>query len=737
MRLTVLLGVATLCLPALVDAQASSVNRNRVWFKPYLTVDSEPVCKQLLQVEQDAFFSTGSVTLYERTELSQLRAGMPLDTLEDPQVEPIDNGIGQLILTLPDRRRVFVYFERTGGCHGRCEGEQVRVSDKPFERQFEPREARPDAPAVVGGWRLFKSPKGDFYTIATVQGRMQAYRVAAPAGLELACEVRVRPAEFESHRDAAVRKAWRAVEALGPIYRSMAHPILLCGTPDESVRVPWNFQTRMEDALSRPWAAVTSEADELDGWSLIGVAERRSYHQYRQQLDRSAAEIGKFYQSKFGWPASDAKQLATNVLRTAFHSGFSFPSEDPWPRDLEVRRAILDARPMSEIRALSAKITSDPPRPGEIYDSVLNVAIEYPEALRYLLDQGLDPNAANEFGKTALMYAAQYNQIESVRILLAAGADPNAKTHIPEYDCSYALQTSDMTPLHYAARYADAALIRLLVAEGAVTFSETWKKNDQLRQTPLDWLKKYTGASTSENTEKNPRIAASEVPALVKLLAVPNYMDRQRFSSQLTTRAQAEYARGEYRRAYQHLKIALTAEPDNAKALADLPLMAEKVGDLDVAIPAVRRAIDSAPSVEMRAAAWFNLGRLCAQRNVLTEEQCDPDWIEPFIQAWRLQPTRGRANTLKDIFNRGAGSCVSAGPNIHQKVWSLPSGQAVGRVQRVYVLHRLADPMEISSEQLRLEDRITLDDVVITVLEGPPGSPPPTINGNPCTMPSN
>lgn len=47
------------------------------------------------------------------------------------------------------------------------------------------------------------------------------------------------------------------------------------------------------------------------------------------------------------------------------------------------------------------------------------------EIVELLLRRGIDVNAANEKGMTALMYAAQNGEAELVRMLLAAGADPN------------------------------------------------------------------------------------------------------------------------------------------------------------------------------------------------------------------------------------------------------------------------------------------------------------------------
>ena len=61
-------------------------------------------------------------------------------------------------------------------------------------------------------------------------------------------------------------------------------------------------------------------------------------------------------------------------------------------------------------------------------DTALMAAVANPDAVSLLLQRGFDPNAANAWGKTPLMVAAEQNQIESMRRLLAAGANVHAET---------------------------------------------------------------------------------------------------------------------------------------------------------------------------------------------------------------------------------------------------------------------------------------------------------------------
>lgn len=126
---------------------------------------------------------------------------------------------------------------------------------------------------------------------------------------------------------------------------------------------------------------------------------------------------------------------------------------------------------------------------------LLPAALMRPDLLQSILDMGIDASApTNYFGKTALMYAAQWDNAEAAHVLIAAGADVNARTDShggggPALDGCGGLERDQRTALMYAAEYASEDLIRLLLEAGADASAQdsqgngfTWylARNDKL-----------------------------------------------------------------------------------------------------------------------------------------------------------------------------------------------------------------------------------------------------------------
>ena len=106
----------------------------------------------------------------------------------------------------------------------------------------------------------------------------------------------------------------------------------------------------------------------------------------------------------------------------------------------------------------------------------LFTAVDRPDVAAALIEAGADVNETNKIGKTALMQAAQYNDLATIKQLIAHGADVNKKMvdseagQNAEYSGGplyFSYHVGGRTALMYAAGFGDAITINYLVSSGA------------------------------------------------------------------------------------------------------------------------------------------------------------------------------------------------------------------------------------------------------------------------------
>lgn len=115
----------------------------------------------------------------------------------------------------------------------------------------------------------------------------------------------------------------------------------------------------------------------------------------------------------------------------------------------------------------------------DTYADVIALAGESGEKTIALLEAGFDPHRDNDFGKTPLFYAIQFNNFEGANALIDVGADvnaayynknnPNSKPEKRGGDHCFQLIGYGRTPLMHAAQHGTIQMIDMLIDRGADT----------------------------------------------------------------------------------------------------------------------------------------------------------------------------------------------------------------------------------------------------------------------------
>ena len=761
----VMLGAGILLPGISFSGDISSVSiktdLGKAWFKPNLILDADPVCNSFLSAAREKFESTD----HQYTNLTGFKKiPQPFQDLDknDMSVQLEDDDPYQFKIEV-DKATRYVRFVNHGGCGGACERYQLLVSDDKISGKLETAST-----PLAEEWNLVKDSNGAFFALGDVDGHLQLFRIVSSRDWRISCDVALKPEKVHESTDSDVQSTLKSILRLNNKINALFGGSGECGSARTAWRWKRNIEKGLIETLYRPWAlaaprfnSYSSENssgeyqrinESLKLWSLVGIDQYKAYASYQAQLAETVGILAKFYSIQFGWPERVSSETAWSATTNAISSGFGFYMYDPFPNEGEqqLRAAILERKPINEIRAieLDKRITEQSEQSP--IDSILNIAILYPEALRYLLKIGVSPNLPNEFGKTPLMYAVQQNQLEAAKILLAAGADPNAATIIPWDRCEYTLETAHMTALHYAARYASVDMIKLLIQGGANTFLQTHNPKRQYEY-PIDWLRRYSQETTEG--EINPNILPGEIEEAGKLLQVPSDVERNSIAKSMVLHAESDYAKGNIESAYRHLQSALAAQPGNSKAISDLPLVALKTGQFGPAIKAANQATEFFKEPGLVAAAWFNKGLICEHelaRSITDYDgnKCENDWINPFVRAWQIETTPARTKKLKRLFNPDETNVclVPASDSVSYRVRFF--NVAEKNAKRIYIFHNAnkeIDPTEVqwsvkfyghseaSVLTAKIVERITLDQDAITILEGT-NYGIPSINGYACKV---
>lgn len=589
-------------------ADKAQIDNN--WFKPILTESYSPLCSQFLDNAKAAFFSGDFYSGYKSVADKVLIAGAYSET----QVDHV----------LIDNTPVYVKVVLEHGCGGACEGAQIVSSltpidsNKRYANAFDENQlkAMPIRTQVNDTW-FIEASDHRYYSVSA-NDSISIYQLQTDASWIKSCEINIVPTEKDYQESASASEARKAIAKLNTALQPLMGTYGNCGSSRAGSRQLRLLDKLLNLVVYRPWVlnqkkdASSATKQYLEEWSTLGISQNISYKLFQAELTKTKSEIKKFYMGQYGWNGQQAEQAANFVINHVIQRAIQ-PAVASQANDRkQILNALLEKGDISIIKTTETNLASlnviD--GGGSFNDTLVAAAIGYPSALQYLLQQKLSPNDPNTFGKTPLMYAAQYNQLESARLLLDAGADVNAETIIPADDCNFTLSKYGMTALHYAVRYSSKDLIELLLEKGANPYAKTSEKHGGR---PIDWLQKYA-LNTKEET--NPNLSKTDALALMTHLQMPSPDEIQRQVKNLNLEAEKQYQNGKKEGAYKTIKKALNLDPLNDRSLANASLIAIRTGRILEGLQASQTVISNSNDINQKANALFNYALACETNSI-------------------------------------------------------------------------------------------------------------------------
>lgn len=680
--MAMIVSFIVMAITPVIAAENHVPSLDGAWFKPELIENNADICLVLLKDVQAAFVTGENY-------VSRLRKSGEL--LVDDRVNRLNDEIVQI-----ENKNLYVRLIALRGCGGACEGNQIISSVTPIDsskryaNDFGDQELNGMPKSTAYGSTFFiKAANHNYYSISIDQ-TIEVNQLKSDALWSKSCEIRIAPSEQEYKLSVAATSARNEVkklkEALAPIMGRYGN----CGSGAFGY-LRQNLLNELLDTITyRPWSVTSqggaSEAvfSYLEKWASQGVHQYNSYQHFNFALAQMSEVLKNFYMAQYGWSVAQAQQVAKSSLENSISRSF-MPAYPPQSEQRKkIINVILEKNDISIIKSIGAdlKLLDDVNSDGFIQDTLVATSINYSEALQYFLEQGLSPDTPNMFGKTPLMYAAQYNQLESVKLLLDAGANINAETIIPVDDCNFTLSKYGMTALHYAVRYSSKELIELLLERGANPYAKT-SENSGGR--PVDWLKQYT---LNAKDEVNPYLSQGDVEQLIKRLEMPSAEEIQKMTKKLNLEAEQQFQEDKKEAAYLTIKKALNVDPLNDRALANFAFIAVRTGRIMEGLEASQVVIGNSKDSNQKANALFNYALACEDGNIQNERYngktyCNKYPLHYLLESYKLKPSEGKMKRMIQTFkNKKTPSC-----NFASDVYMVSNISYYGSGKLLYILH--------------------------------------------------
>ncbi len=612
-RLACLYVLIFLPLPA--HSADVGIDRSKSWFRPTLDQGDEEICN-IVHRDAEKFFLTDNPWSGLRAPAAQFY----VTSLGAAEYVRRDDGDRIGTFSFGERTVYYRQYTNWSNC---CMGEQLlEFSPQPFLASDRGYPKNAITPMENGFFQLVQYQGKPYAVTVSLRGdNSEVSRIDPDLTLHKVCRLSLIPSITPLALSAAQAQLSALLATLEPVRGQEGN----CGTGHFLSWRTIQMQRKFDQILYRPWTVAASiphganfsqVENLLQKWQLHGVFESAALPEFQHQFAKTLASIEDYLIELYGVDAAAAKSYAEQVVKAAVAVGFTNSEGMQYQEnELILRQAISAGQPLSKIRVLSLDGIDRNPKAdlfGRTKESVLNLAITQPAIVAYLLDNGFNPNTENAFGKTPLMYAAQYNALDSTKLLLAHGGDPNQVTTKPSDTCFYRLNTAGVSALHYAARYASVELLQALIDGGADAFLKATNRNlyPVKEESALDWLSRYTAGPA---TESNPNLPADQVPAAIRLLQPPSAEGLQNLVQSRLELARKSYAAGEVDNAYRLLRSVLAISPENDAALSDFSLIALRNDRLGESLAASAKLTARTQDATLAASGWFNTGLACEQ----------------------------------------------------------------------------------------------------------------------------
>lgn len=674
---------------------------SKSWFKPTLSVNNDPtVCKPLLNGYTNSF--KGHLENPLHADLFGSKAETTATNIIEKNLHEIewkDLEFGESTLRIAEFNVAGKYFAvvRRDYSIGWREGYHDEIlTTKPFseygldatnyEMYFGENKlgtfAKSDNPNVFQPiykaykeWRNYQShiyaglvniyeKDGSVYLLFQQQNDYLLLKLLDQSKLSLTCQFSSTP-KAEQIKDQISKLA--SISALNTTLHEMMGTECNGGTLHALSNAEGALNYAFNVMTYRPWILDATEGDiddentrqgienNLNQWGYRGIWQYGKYKNYLAHITKAEADLGNFYERQFSLPYDDAKRLAHTAISSALVAGFNHGRVRDESHELhqKILDGVATSKDLADIDFDSSTEESDGAYGDEAEESLLTFAIMEPKILAMLLDRNADPNETNWFGKTPLMYAAQFNQTESANILLAHGARTDPYTLKNMFSC---IETNHLSALHYAVRYASKDLIRLLLKHGAPTSAK-----DSNGHTPLEYLTSYN----------NSNLSASDLAELKTELIEPDENQRRALSLKENQNAERLYREKKIQVAYASLKNALILDETNESALSNLALIALKLNKLGESAEASSKIIATTKSDDLKANAFFNLGLACRKagtrgyhyatidfdgnsyctdgRYTYGKKRTDTGVLSSFISSYQLKPNNARLSAVLSL----------------------------------------------------------------------------------------